>query len=94
MPVNKGGKDNNKFGKDRLIGKGKSDGKNNMHFMDFHTITQGFNELQTMYGEADTATGLSPSEVIVDCGASATAGGELAVQSLVAAVAAANPSHV
>ncbi|CAK0867947.1 unnamed protein product, partial [Prorocentrum cordatum] len=63
----------------------------NANYLEFHTITHGFDELQGLYQAELNDSGLAPSEAMVDCGASASAGGERAVQALVAAVAAANP---
>ncbi|CAK0875282.1 unnamed protein product [Prorocentrum cordatum] len=63
----------------------------NANYLEFHTITHGFDELQGMYQAEQNDSGLAPSKAMVDCGASASAGGERAVQALVAAVAAANP---
>ncbi|CAK0814911.1 unnamed protein product [Prorocentrum cordatum] len=63
----------------------------NANYLEFHTITHGFDELQGMYQAEQNDSGLAPSEAMVDCGASASAGGERAVQALIAAVAAANP---
>ncbi len=96
VPFNKGGKSKDGkgdwFGKDRKSkGKGKSDGKNNAHYMDFHMITPDLDELQHMMGATSTTAGLSPSEVRMDRGAPVLAGREQAVQNLVAAAAAANP---
>ncbi|CAK0832874.1 unnamed protein product [Prorocentrum cordatum] len=63
----------------------------NANYLEFRTITHGFDELQGLYQAELNDSGLAPSEAVVDCGASASAGGERAVQALVAAVAAANP---